>query len=137
AAYAWRTIRGQECSGYWPAGTAAFHINADIADAILRYLDATQDTDFERGIGLEILVQTARLWRSLGHHDVDGRFRIDGVTGPDEYTALINNNVFTNLMAARNLRQAAEAAVRHPKRAAELGVDREEIAGCRDAAGGM
>ena len=137
ATFPWRTIRGQECSGYWPAGTAAFHINADIADAVRRYVAATGNTEFEQGPGLDLLVGTARLWRSLGHHDVDGGFRIDGVTGPDEYTALINNNVFTNLMAARNLRQAAEAAVRHPKRAAELGVDREEIAGWRDAAGGM
>ena len=110
AAYAWRTIRGQECSGYWPAGTAAFHINADIADAILRYLDATQDTDFERGAGLEMLVETARLWRELGHHDVDGRFRIDGVTGPDEYSAITDNNVYTNLMAQQNLVAAADAA---------------------------
>src|SRR5580658_9889115 len=44
SAVPWLTIRGQECSGYWPAGTAAFHINADIADAVIRYLDATEDT---------------------------------------------------------------------------------------------
>ncbi len=123
AAFPWRTIRGEECSGYWPAGTAAFHINADIADAVRRYVAATGDTEFERGPGLELLVETARLWRSLGHHDAEGCFRIDGVTGPDEYTALVDNNVFTNLMAARNLRAAADAATRYPQRAAELGVD--------------
>jgi len=133
-AFPWRTIRGQECSGYWPAGTAAFHINADIADAVRRYLAATEDEDFGRGPGLELLVATARLWRSLGHHDAQGGFRIDKVTGPDEYTALGDNNVYTNVMAARNLTVAAAAAVRHPKRAAELGVDEEEIAGWRDAA---
>jgi alpha,alpha-trehalose phosphorylase len=133
-AFPWRTIRGQECSGYWPAGTAAFHINADVADAVRRYLFATGDEDFERGPGLELLVATARLWRSLGHHDADGGFRIDGVTGPDEYTAIVDNNVFTNLLAARNMRVAAELAVRHPKRASELEVDQEEIASWRDAA---
>ena len=88
AAFPWRTIRGEECSGYWPAGTAAFHINADIADAVLRYVDATGDEVFERETALPLLVATARLWRSLGHNDMDGRFRIDGVTGPDEYSAL-------------------------------------------------
>jgi alpha,alpha-trehalose phosphorylase len=135
--FPWRTIRGQECSGYWPAGTAAFHINADIADAVRRYLAATGDEEFEQRPGLELLVGTARLWRSVGHHDAQGNFRIDGVTGPDEYTALVNNNVFTNLMAARNLRTAADLAVRHPERAADLGVDQEEIASWRDAADAM
>jgi alpha,alpha-trehalose phosphorylase len=132
--FPWRTIRGHECSGYWPAGTAAFHINADVADAVRRYLNATGDEDFEAGPGIELLVATARLWRSVGHHDVHGGFRIDGVTGPDEYSALVDNNVFTNLMAARNLRTAADLAIRHPQRAAELGVDQEEIASWRDAA---
>jgi alpha,alpha-trehalose phosphorylase len=135
--FPWRTIRGQECSGYWPASTAAFHINADIADAVRRYLAATEDEEFEGGLGLELLVETARLWRSLGHHDAEGGFRIDRVTGPDEYTALGDNNVYTNVMAARNLLVAADVAVRHPKRAAELGVNEEEIASWRDAADAM
>ncbi len=87
AAFPWRTIRGHECSGYWPAGTAAFHINADIADAVRRHVHATGDTKFELEVGLDLLVATARLWRSLGHHDSEGNFRIDGVTGPDEYSA--------------------------------------------------
>jgi alpha,alpha-trehalose phosphorylase len=66
--FPWRTIRGHECSGYWPASTAAFHINAEIADAVRRYVAATGDEEFERGPGLDLLVATARLWRSLGHH---------------------------------------------------------------------
>jgi alpha,alpha-trehalose phosphorylase len=134
AAFPWRTIRGEECSGYWPAGTAAFHVNADIADAVHRYITATDDREFEGGHGIELLVETARLWRSLGHHNHEGRFRIDGVTGPDEYTALIDNNVFTNLMAARNLEAAADAVERHPARAADLGVDEKETAAWRQAA---
>jgi alpha,alpha-trehalose phosphorylase len=137
AAFPWRTIRGQECSGYWPAGTAAFHVNADIADAAIRQVTATGDMDFERDVALELLVQTARLWRSLGHHDRAGRFRIDGVTGPDEYSAVADNNVYTNLMAQRNLRAAADAVARHPERATALRVDSEEAASWRDAAAEM
>jgi alpha,alpha-trehalose phosphorylase len=134
AVFPWRTIRGHECSGYWPAGTAAFHIGADIADAVARYQAATEDDDFEREFGLELLVETARLWRSLGHHDGAGLFRIDGVTGPDEYSALADNNVYTNLLAQRNLRAAADAVSRHPRHAAALGADLEEAASWRDAA---
>jgi alpha,alpha-trehalose phosphorylase len=134
AAFPWRTIRGQECSGYWPAGTAAFHINADIADAVRRYRAASDDEMFERDAGIELLVETARLWRSLGHHDAAGRFRIDGVTGPDEYSAIADNNVYTNLMAQENLRQAADAVERRPQIAERFGVDEEEAAGWRDAA---
>lgn len=135
--FPWRTIRGQECSGYWPAGTAGFHVNAGVADAVRRYVTATGDEDFEQGPGLDLLVGTARLWRSLGHHDPQGGFRIDGVTGPDEYSALADNNVYTNLMAARNLRSAAELAVRHPQRAAELDVGPEEVASWWEAADAM
>ena len=137
AVFPWRTIRGEECSGYWPAGTAAFHINADIADAVVRYLDATQDTKFETEVGLELLVETARLWRSLGQHDAAGHFRIEGVTGPDEYSAVKDNNVYTNLMAQRNLHCAAELATRLPAEAEALGVTTEEAASWRDAAAAM
>jgi alpha,alpha-trehalose phosphorylase len=137
AAFPWRTIHGEECSGYWPAGTAGFHINADIADAVRRYVAATGDAEFEGGPGLELLVETARLWQSLGHYDELDVFRIDGVTGPDEYSALHDNNVFTNLMAARNLRSAADASSRHSDAAAALAVTDEEIAGWRAAAAAM
>jgi alpha,alpha-trehalose phosphorylase len=134
AAFPWRTIRGQECSGYWPAGTAAFHINADIAAAVTRYRSVTGDETLEVEAGLELLVETARLWMSLGHHDVDGVWHIAGVTGPDEYTAITNDNVFTNLAAAHNLRSAAEAAHRHPNLARSFGVTFEETAAWRNAA---
>jgi alpha,alpha-trehalose phosphorylase len=134
AAFPWRTINGEEGSGYWPAGTAAFHINADIADAVVRYTATSGDPDFEREVGVELLVETARLWRSLGHHDSAGAFHIDGVTGPDEYSAIADDNVFTNLMAQANLRAAADAAERHPEQAHALGVDDEETAVWRDAA---
>jgi alpha,alpha-trehalose phosphorylase len=137
ATFPWRTIHGEECSGYWPAGTAAFHINADIADAVARYYAATEDSEFDHDVGVELLVETARLWRALGHHDVSGKFRIDGVTGPDEYSAIADNNIYTNLMAQRNLREAAAAVERNPRRGSELGVDDEETASWRDAAEAM
>jgi alpha,alpha-trehalose phosphorylase len=134
ATFPWRTISGRECSSYWPAGTAAMHINADVADATRRYLAATEDETFAQEIALELLVETARLWRTVGHHDSRGDFRIDGVTGPDEYSALADNNVYTNVMARRNLWEAARLAARHPLQASELGVCAEEIAAWRDAA---
>ena len=137
AAFPWRTIRGEECSAYWPAGTAAFHVNADVADAAIRYVNATGDTEFERTTGLRLLVETARLWRSLGAHDRDGRFRIDGVTGPDEYSAIVDNNVYTNLMAQRNLAAAATVAERYGDEARALDVGREEMASWRDAGDDM
>lgn len=137
AAFPWRTIAGEECSGYWPAGTAAFHINADIAYAVTRYLDATQDERFERDVGVELLVETARLWVGLGHFDREGKFRIDGITGPDEYDALADNNVYTNLMAQSNMRAAAGAVERHMDLARTLGVREDEPASWRAAAEAM
>jgi alpha,alpha-trehalose phosphorylase len=134
AAFPWRTIAGAECSAYWPAGTAAFHVSADVADAVIRYVQVTDDRAFERDFGLELLVETARLWHSLGHHDPGGGFRIDGVTGPDEYSAVEDNNVYTNLMAQRNLEAAADAVGRHAERAHELGVEDEEVTAWLEAA---
>ena len=134
AAFPWRTIRGEECSGYWPASTAALHINADIAHAVLRYVKATADVAFEQTVGVELVVETARLWMSVGHHDRDGHFRIDGVTGPDEYNALADNNLYTNLMAQQNLSSAAEAAERHPGVAKRLRVTAAERKAWRAAA---
>jgi len=137
AVFAWRTIHGEECSGYWPAGTAAFHINADIAAAVVSYFDATQDMDFARQYGLPLLVETARMWRSLGQHDAFGRFRIEGVTGPDEYSAVKDNNLYTNLMAQHNLAVAADLAEKLEDEARKLGVTTEEAASWRDAAEDM
>ena len=134
AAFPWRTLHGEECSGYWPAGSAAVHVNADVAGAVRRYVFATGDEEFEREMGVELLVETARLWASLGQFDADGCFRIDGVTGPDEYSALVDNNVYTNLMAQLNLRSAAAAAERHPGAARRLAVTAAEIATWRTAA---
>jgi alpha,alpha-trehalose phosphorylase len=137
AAFPWRTIAGRECSGYWPAGTAAMHIGADIAGAVLRYQQATDDPAFARDVGLPLLVETARLWAALGHHDRKGRFRLPGVTGPDEYSAISDDNTYTNLMARRNLLGAAEAVDRHPQEAEALGVVADEVGVWRTAAEAM
>ncbi|KUI32689.1 glycoside hydrolase family 65 protein [Mycobacterium sp. GA-2829] len=134
AAFPWRTIRGEECSAYWPAGTAGWHVNADIAMAFDRYRTVTGDHSLEDECGLTVLVDTARLWMTLGHHDRHGVWHLDGVTGPDEYTAVVRDNVFTNLMAAHNLRVAAEACERRSEVAREMGVSTEEMAAWREAA---
>ena len=106
ALYPWRTINGDECSAFFPAGTAQYHINGDIAYAFLQYWWVTGDAEFMAERGAEVLVETARFWLSLGHMEEDG-FRIDCVTGPDEYTCLVNNNFYTNAIAQYNLRGAA------------------------------
>jgi len=137
AVFPWRTIAGAECSGYWPAGTAAFHIGADIAAAVVRYIEVTGDEEFEKSEGLELLTETARMWRSLGHHDAHGKFRIDGVTGPDEYSAVADNNIYTNLMAQENLARAAGCAQRYPDITRRLGIDGEETSAWLDAATAM
>jgi alpha,alpha-trehalose phosphorylase len=137
AMFPWRTITGEACSAYWPAGTAAFHVNADVADAVVRYVHASADEKFERGVGLELLCETARLWYSLGHFDREEGFRIDGVTGPDEYSAIGDNNIYTNLMAQRNLRAASDAAERHRDASRALEIEEAEIVDWRRAADAM
>jgi alpha,alpha-trehalose phosphorylase len=71
-----------------------------------------------------VLVETARLFFALGHHDSDGVWRIDEVTGPDECSALDDDNIYTNLMVARNLGEAADAVDRHPGLARTIDVTR-------------
>ena len=111
ALFPWRTINGEEASAYYAAGTAQVHIDADIAYALSKYLDATGDIGFLLRDGIDIYVETARLWADLGFWRVNGTrtFHIHGVTGPDEYTTVVNNNLFTNVMARYNLERAAAA----------------------------
>jgi alpha,alpha-trehalose phosphorylase len=122
ALFPWRTISGEEASAYYAAGTAQYHIDADIAHAVCQYVEVTDDDDFLFRYGAEILVETARLWRDLGFFSDrhDGAFVINAVTGPDEYTTVVNNNCFTNLMAAENLRSAATAVARLEREAPDL-----------------
>lgn len=123
ALFPWRTITGEEASAYFLAGTAQYHINADVTYAIRTYVEATGDEAFLWDYGTEIAVETARLFEDLGFYR-NNRFHIHGVTGPDEYTALVDDNAYTNAMARMNMRYAAELATRmaeeHPGRWAEL-----------------
>jgi alpha,alpha-trehalose phosphorylase len=110
AMFPWRTISGEEASAYYAAGTAQYHINADIMYALRKYVQATGDEQFLRDYGAEMLVETARLWLDLGFYSdgKGGKFCINAVTGPDEYNTVVNNNAYTNLMARENLRYAAQ-----------------------------
>ena len=110
ALFPWRTINGEEASAYYAAGTAQYHINADIMYALKKYVDITGDREFLYEFGAEMLAETARLWFDLGFFTEDDipQFHIHGVTGPDEYNAIVNNNAYTNMMARENLRYAAE-----------------------------
>jgi alpha,alpha-trehalose phosphorylase len=110
AMFPWRTISGEEASAYYAAGTAQYHINADIMYALRKYVQATGDEAFLRDYGAEMLVEAARLWLDLGFYSEakGGKFCINGVTGPDEYNAVVNNNAYTNLMARENLRYVAQ-----------------------------
>ena len=147
ALFPWRTINGEEASAYYAAGTAQYHINAAVAFALERYLNATGDIEFLRDEGAEILVETARMWSDLGFYAHNGaeRFHIHGVTGPDEYTTVVNDNLYTNVMARFNLRYAAQTvelleewspdaftALQH-----RTGVTAEELVAWRRAADAM
>ncbi|PFG18342.1 alpha,alpha-trehalose phosphorylase [Propionicimonas paludicola] len=144
ALFAWRTINGDEASAYYAAGTAQYHINADVADALARYAAVNADPEFLTGEAFVVLIETARLWADLGFFR-DGGFHLHSVTGPDEYSAVVNNNLYTNLMARKHLRVAAAAARRleasDPQRwtqaVAELGLDDAEVNGWLAAADAM
>ncbi|MDP8927209.1 MAG: glycoside hydrolase family 65 protein [Actinomycetota bacterium] len=107
ALFPWRTINGDEASAYYQAGTAQYHLNADIIHALKRYVDVTGDTALHAEFGAELLVETARMWADLGFYDDHGVFHLFTVTGPDEYTTVVNDNAYTNLMARMNLNYAA------------------------------
>ena len=119
ALFPWRTINGEEASAYYAAGTAQYHINADVSFALGKYVRATGDEDFLRREGIDVAIETARLWATLGFwrtsqavpgtsgEDGVDTFHIHGVTGPDEYTTVVNDNLYTNVMARYNLRYAA------------------------------
>lgn len=122
ALYPWRTIGGAECSAFFPAGAAQYHINADIAHAQRLYVATTGDTTILAQGGAAMLAETARVWLQIGFHDParGGTFVINRVTGPDEYSAIVDNNLYTNRMAAEHLRFAAEAGEVTPDEASAM-----------------
>lgn len=136
AYFPWRTINGEEASAYFPAGSAQVHINADIASAVGLYDQITKDKQFLYDMGYEIILETARFWMAYGDYatsgDKAGKFVINEVTGPDEYTAMINNNYYTNRMAHHNLKLAVKYGDRlrrngHEDVLRRLGVDQTEL----------
>jgi len=108
ALYPWRTIAGDECSSHYPSGSAQYHINAAVAFAVRYYAESSGDRAFMAGMGAEILAETARIWMQVGHFNAHrgGAFCIYTVTGPDEYTAMVDNNYYTNRMAQMHLQYA-------------------------------
>ncbi|KQN39193.1 glycoside hydrolase family 65 protein [Frigoribacterium sp. Leaf44] len=147
ALFPWRTINGLESSAYYAAGTAQYHIDADISHALSQYVQATGDEDFLQRGAVDILVETARLWADLGfwRSNGDQRFHIDGVTGPDEYTTVVDDNLYTNVMARANLRAAVRAVTRlkddapvaFDRMVDRLGLEEHEITGWQLAAEAM
>ncbi|MGL4339052.1 MAG: glycoside hydrolase family 65 protein [Rhodoglobus sp.] len=137
ALFPWRTINGEESSAYYAAGTAQYHIDADISFALTQYVAATGDTDFLHRAAIDILIETARMWADLGFWRFNGgdSFHIHGVTGPDEYTTVVNDNLYTNVMARANLRAAVTAVdtlreedpAHYGHMAARLGLDDNEV----------
>jgi alpha,alpha-trehalose phosphorylase len=107
ALFPWRTIMGRECSGHYPSGTAQVHINGDIAYSIIAYYLATDDFDFMVSTGAELLFEIARHWLDMGNF-FKGKFHLNDVTGPDEYTCMVNNNYYTNALAKYSLYWAAK-----------------------------
>ena len=145
ALFPWRTINGEEASAYFQAGTAQYHLNGDIAYALKHYVDVTGDTEIHSEFGAELLVETARMWADLGFYDRRGRFHLFTVTGPDEYTTVVNDNAYTNLMARLNLNYAAtileQLREQDPERyrvlSADVGLQDDEMKSWRAAAKAM
>ncbi|MEE9608989.1 MAG: glycosyl hydrolase family 65 protein [Myxococcota bacterium] len=147
ALFPWRTINGEEASAYYAAGTAQYHINADIVYALRKYVNATGDNEFLYEVGADMLVETARLWRDLGFYSErkNGQFCIAGVTGPDEYNTVVNNNTYTNLMARENLWYAAatietlrdKRRVRYQALVDRTGLEPHEVDEWKEAAASM
>ena len=105
-------------------GEMEVHITADIAFGTWQYWRATEDDNFFLDYGAEIMLETARFWASRASEESDGRYHIRHVIGPDEYHEDVDDDAYTNLMAAWNLRQGAATAEwlreRWPERWAEL-----------------
>jgi len=105
--FAWRTISGKETSGYYPAGTAQYHINSDIAYALIKYYQQTNDEQFMKDYGIELLLETARFFKNVVHKHKN-TYHLHHVTGPDEYTAVIDDNYYTNAMLKYHLKSLLE-----------------------------
>jgi kojibiose phosphorylase len=127
------------------SGTQEQHISADVAYAVWQYWQATGDDEFLLSAGAEILLETSRFWAKRAYRGEDGRFHIDGVIGPDEYHEDVNDNAYTNVMAAFNIECGLKVMRtldrRWRNRAGELrrilGLADDELAQWRDVQRGL
>jgi trehalose/maltose hydrolase-like predicted phosphorylase len=108
ARFAWMSaIDGVEQCESWDIGFCEVHITADIAYAVNQYFMASGDIEFIADYGLEILIKTARYWKSRFTYNKDeDKYNMLFVKGPNEYGGVTSNNLFTTKMAVYNLELA-------------------------------
>lgn len=147
ARYPWQTDRnGDEVCALWEYADHEIHITADVVIGIWHYYLNTNDTDYLYNYGLEIMIETARYWTTRVDR-VAGRagWQLYGVMGPDEYKPVSNNNAYTNLTAALNLRLVdkvvkmikAEAPESYEKLCGKISFDEAEIKLFNEIADGL
>lgn len=122
--FPWRTINGDEASAYYPAGQAQYHINCDIAYTVIQYYRFSQDIDFMKKVGWPILLETARFFKSI-MTEKEGTYHLFNVTGPDEYTAVVDDNYYTNSLLKHQLTFMLDFPQKHPE--FKLNKDESEI----------
>jgi len=111
ALYPMVTMNGEECHNEWEITFEEIHRNGAIAFAIYNYIRYTGDESYLQEYGLEVLIGIARFWKQRVNWSGDkNKFVMLGVTGPNEYENNINNNWYTNTLAAWCLNYAVEAA---------------------------
>ncbi|WP_316816302.1 glycoside hydrolase family 65 protein [Pedobacter nyackensis] len=111
ALYPMVTMNGEECHNEWEITFEEIHRNGAIAFAIFNYIRYTGKENYLAQYGLEVLIGIARFWKQRVNWSVDKqKYVMLGVTGPNEYENNINNNWYTNKLAAWCLRYTIEAA---------------------------
>lgn len=112
AMYPWESAAGgHEETPVWAlTGPFEHHITADVGIAAWNYFRVTQDTQWLRTKGYELLRETADFWASRVERNGPGRYDINNVVAADEWAENVDNNAFTNAAARANLQYAAKAA---------------------------
>lgn len=139
ALYPMVTFTGVECHNEWEITFEEIHRNGAIAFAIFNHARYTGDRTYLDGPGLEVLVEISRFWADRVHFsERRGQWMLHGVTGPNEYENNVNNNWYTNYIAAWVLRFTSETlAAVGAGRAEELTVTPDEQARWDEIASGM
>ena len=120
AKFAWRTITGKENSAYYAAGAAQFHINSAIVHVIIQMYTLHQNHAWMKKTGLPILIETARFFTEVIYDDGE-KCHLNNVTGPDEYSAVVNNNFYTNQMIVYQMGFMLDYFKDHPEDLSLLG----------------